>query len=153
MWCHKLPRSASPRALRRARRGRVERIGAQRGRMEDAVDFTTSWEFIVVACDRSVALFQYFISWACRSALFSNIQTTRELMVREAVLKAGITLLTSLKVLSQWHVDMLKFKMFSHNHIQRSHKRAANKHYNIYVGFERLNEAVTQPVENDHYNR
>lgn len=95
--------------------GRCERIGAQRGRMEDAVDFTTSWEFIVVrdtvACDRSVALFQYFISWACRSALFSNIQTTGELMVREAVLKAGITLLTSLKVLSPWHVDMRSWNL------------------------------------------
>lgn len=37
--------------------GRCERIGAQRREMEDAVDFTTSWEFIeehdTVACDLS----------------------------------------------------------------------------------------------------
>lgn len=42
--------------------GRCERIGAQRREMEDAVDFTTSWEFTAerdtVACDRSAVLFQ-----------------------------------------------------------------------------------------------
>lgn len=40
---------------------RCERIGAQRREMEDAVDFITSWEFIVehgmVACDWSAILF------------------------------------------------------------------------------------------------
>lgn len=66
--------------------------------MEDAVDFTTRWEFIAerdtVACDRSAVFSRTrFISWDCGSVLLSNIPATREQM--NAV---GIELLMELKV-------------------------------------------------------
>lgn len=73
----------------------VRELELTEGEMEAAVDFTTTCKSIV-ASDWSVVLFQYFISWVCGSALFSNIQTASELTNRWAVL-SGIKSRTKMK--------------------------------------------------------
>lgn len=79
----------------------VRELELTEGEMEAAVDFTTTCKSLedqdMMASDWSVVLFQYFISWVCGCALFSNIQTASELTNRRAVL-SGIKPRTKINV-------------------------------------------------------
>lgn len=105
----------------------VRELELTEGKMEAALDFTTTCKSIVdqdmIASDWSVVLFQYFISWVCGSALFSNIQTASELTNRQAVLnrmkprtKMKAKWVTSSHprtyyTLKHWHADALLVPM------------------------------------------